>query len=97
MNKKKTSRGESPGEPKTLRVTRRPIARLTDEQMEEAAGGHQQPCPTEADTCPGTCDGNYTCAGYGTCGGHTCEYTCPEGCFPEQSEDSWHTYCPGGC
>lgn len=97
MNKKETSRGETPGESKKLRLTRRPVARLTDEQMQDAAGGHPHDCPTQANTCPGTCNGNYTCAGYDTCGGDTCQYTCPEGCRPEPSADSWHSYCPGGC
>lgn len=93
MNKKEMSRGETPGEskePQRLRLTRRPIANLTDEQMQDAAGGHPHHCPTEGATCPQTCDGR-------TCD-DTCEYyTCPEGCVPQPTADSWHSYCPGGC
>lgn len=58
-----------------LILTRRSVATLTDEQMEDVAGGHCPPtrericpdtcAPTCARTCPSTCAG-VTC--YGDCG-----------------------------
>ena len=72
-----------------LRLRRRPIANLTENQMEDVAGGHPHTCeptcpPTCCPTCPNTCDGPSCAASCGgTCG--TCEGddTCdPAGCWP---------------
>jgi len=49
-----------------LTLRRRPVADLAEEQMEDVAGGHHCPPPTEADTCPVTCP--FSCC------------TCPRDC-----------------
>ena len=69
-----------------LRLRKRPIANLTDDQMEEVAGGHPHTCeptcpPTCCPTCRNTCDGP-TCPD--TC--YTCEESCGGTCFPECPE-----------
>ena len=60
----------------TLRLRKRPIANLTEDQMEEVAGGHPHTCeptcpPTCCPTCPETCNTCNTCGGLDTCY-HTC-------------------------
>ena len=72
----------------TLQLRKRPIANLTEDQMEEVAGGHPHTCePTCPPTCCPTC-GN-TCAP--TCP-NTCADTCGESCggtcFPD-CPDTW--------
>lgn len=70
---------EKTGAPMALRLRRRPVANLTEEQMEDAAGGHanhtcEPTCPpTCCDTCPRTCD-DATCPA-------TCPATC-DTCYP---------------
>ena len=69
---------------KKLRLKKRVLVDLSNEQLDEVAGGHPHP-PTCAPTCPVTCGNNETCPAScgGTCG-HTCAltcgYTCPETC-----------------
>ena len=72
----------------TLRLRKRPIANLTEDRMEEVAGGHPHTCeptcpPTCCPTCGNTCDGP-TCPE--TC--NTCNYTCPNDCYPTRIDDS---------
>lgn len=93
MAKKGKDRPEPRGEVMRLRLTRRPVADLTEKQMEDAVGGHV--CPTEPPTCPGTCGDNHTCGDQATCAG-TCPYTDPPGCYPD-TLDSCETYCECGC
>lgn len=57
-----------------LELRRRPIADLSEKQMEDAAGGHQTCEPTCPPTCCPTC--------WNTCDGPTCAETCPAGCEP---------------
>ena len=70
-----------------LRLRKRPVANLTEEQMEDAAGGHphhtcEPTCPqTCCPTCPATCDGP-TCDG--TCG-TSCGGTCRT-CFAHECD-----------
>ena len=68
----------------TLRLRKRPIANLTEDQKEEVAGGHPHTCePTCCNTCEQTCP--ETCAN--TCfdtRGRSCGGTC----FPE-CPDTW--------
>ena len=83
--KKSTPRAlpESPADqtqaPMTLRLRRRPVANLTEDQMEDAAGGHanhtcEPTCPpTCCPTCPDTCGRGDTCR-------PTCLNTCPASC-----------------
>lgn len=54
-----------------LRLKKRPVANLTEDQMGDAAGGHPHPATCEP-TCPPTC-----CP--------TCPETCGRGC-PEPSD-----------
>ena len=64
----------------TLRLRKRPIANLTEDQMEEVAGGHPHTCdPTCPPTCCRTCHPTCpeTCPTCDTCGGlDTCFLTC---------------------
>ena len=63
-----------------LRLRKRPVANLTEDQMEDVAGGHPHPATCEP-TCPQTCCP--TCPN--TCGGgcleptdgYSCSPTCP--------------------
>lgn len=66
----------------TLRLRKRPIANLTEDQMEEVAGGHPHTCEP---TCPPTC-----CP---TCG-NTCEPTCPPTCADTCGESCGGTCFP---
>ena len=60
-----------------LRIRRRSVANLTENQMEDVAGGHPHPATCEP-TCPATCCP--TCPR--TCGdGDTCDDSCPDDCF----------------
>lgn len=59
-----TAAEDSPKGKSRLELRRRPVASLTEEQMEGAVGGHPHTCEP---TCPETC-----CP---TCG-HTCHDTC---------------------
>ena len=61
-----------------LRIRRRSVANLTENQMEDAAGGHPHPATCEP-TCPATC-----CP--------TCPNTCPADC-PVDPPTVVHT-CP---
>ena len=65
-----------------LRLRKRPIANLKDDQMEEVAGGHPHTCEP---TCPPTC-----CP---TCG-NTCEPTCPPTCADTCGESCGGTCFP---
>ena len=62
-----------------LRLRKRPVANLTEEQMEDAAGGHphhtcEPTCPrTCCPTCPATCRDHHSCA-------PTCVPTCDQSC-----------------
>ena len=95
MAKKGKDRPETRGEVMRLRLTRRPVADLTEKQMEDAVGGHV--CPTEEATCPQTCGNKYTCPDFDTCGRQdSCEYTMCEGCRPD-TVDSCETHCEFGC
>lgn len=95
MNKKDRVPRRIFGEGRKLQLIRRQVAVLTDDQMEDAAGGHV--CPTEQETCPATCGGKYTCPAYDTCGRQdSCEYTMCEGCIPD-TRDSCETHCEFGC
>lgn len=76
----------------TLRLRKRPIANLTEDQMEDVAGGHPHTCeptcpPTCCPTCGDTCDRTCpeTCGN--SCGG-TCYESCGGTCFPE-CPDTW--------
>ena len=72
----------------TLRLRKRPIANLTEDQMEEVAGGHPHTCePTCPPTCCNTCEQTCpeTCAN--TCF-DTCGRSCGGTCFPE-CPDTW--------
>ena len=51
-----------------LRLKKRPLVSLTDDQMGDAAGGHPHP-PTCDATCPRTCP-------------RTCGLTCGDTCHP---------------
>ncbi len=71
-----------------LRLRKRPIANLTEDQMEEVAGGHPHTCeptcpPTCCPTCGNTCEPTCppTCA-------NTCGESCGGTCFPE-CPDTW--------
>ena len=60
-----------------LILTRRSVATLTEDQMEDAAGGH---CPpTRERTCPDTCERTCDATCPATCDAYTCE-TCPGPC-----------------
>ena len=68
-----------------LRIRRRSVANLTENQMEDAAGGHPHPatceptCPaTCCPTCPRTCEDTCWC---------THNYSCPETCPAEHTCD----------
>ena len=65
-----------------LRITRRSVANLTENQMADAAGGHPHPATCEP-TCPATC-----CP--------TCPNTCPADCpvVPPPSRDTCDTCDP---
>lgn len=56
-----------------LELRRRPIADLSEKQMEDAAGGHQTCEPTCPPTCCPTCP-------------PTCADTCPADCCPTPTE-----------
>lgn len=72
MQKDEKTRSRAQQRDPRLVLRRRPLATLTDDQMEDAAGGH---CPpTRERTCPDTCA--RTCPE--TCA-HTCD-TCPGPC-----------------
>lgn len=63
------------GEKSRLELRRRPVADLSERQLEDAAGGHQTCEPTCPQTCCRTCPN--------TCDGPTCEHTCdPMRCEP---------------
>lgn len=94
MARKGNDRNGNRGEVMRLRLTRRPVADLTEKQMEDAVGGHEY-CPTEAPTCPETCGDNQTCGDQATCAG-TCPYTHWLRCRPDTG-DSCATYCECGC
>ena len=87
------TQAENTDEAGTLRLRKRPIANLTEDQMEDVAGGHPHTCeptcpPTCCPTCGNTCDGPTcpeTCVH--TCGG-TCYESCGDTCFPE-CPDTW--------
>lgn len=65
MQKDEKTRSRARKRDPRLVIRRRPLATLTDDQMEDAAGGH---CPpTRERTCPATCP--RTCR-------DTCERTC---------------------
>ena len=77
MQKDEKTRSRARKRDPRLVIRRRPLATLTDDQMEDAAGGH---CPpTREPTCPETC--RPTCAATcpATCDAYTC-YTCPGPC-----------------
>lgn len=58
-----------------LELRRRPVADLSEKQMEDVAGGHHTCEPTCPQTCCRTCPN--------TCDGPTCEHTCdPMECTP---------------
>lgn len=66
MQKDEKTRSRARKRDPRLVIRRRPLATLTDDQMEDAAGGH---CPpTRERTCPATCPH--------TCRGDTCYDTC---------------------
>jgi len=47
---------------KKLKLKKRVLVDLTDEQMGEVAGGHDPTCPpTHCATCCATCGNNHTC------------------------------------
>lgn len=71
-----------------LELRRRPIADLSEKQMEDAAGGHQTCEPTCPPTCCPTC--------WNTCDGPTCAETCPAGCEPptERGHTCPEAICP---
>ncbi len=83
MKKSATETGpRPPAEEKTekkqvLRLKKRPLVSLTDDQMGDAAGGHNTCDPTCPRTCCPTC--GYTCGG---CPGPTDDerHTCPDTC-----------------
>ena len=66
-----------------LRLRKRPVANLTEDQMEDAAGGHPHPATCEP-TCPQTCCP--TCPN--TCG-HTCH--CPQPTLDDPTCDRYDT------
>ena len=77
-----------------LRLRKRPVANLTEDQMEDAAGGHPHPatceptCPaTCCSTCPITCANAYSCPDTCRGDGDTCDVTCGEEC-PGDSLDA---------
>ena len=84
MKKSATETGpRPPAEEKTenkqvLRLKKRPLVSLTDDQMGDAAGGHNTCDPTCPPTCCPTC--RYTCGA--ACPGPTEDerYTCPDTC-----------------
>lgn len=67
-----------------LELRRRPVADLSEKQMEGAAGGGHNTCePTCCPTCPATCP-------------NTCADTCPAGCCPptERGHTCPEAICP---
>ncbi len=88
MQKDEKTRSHARKRDPRLVIRRRPLATLTDDQMEDAAGGHHCP-PTRERTCPDTC--LRTCAA--TCP-HTCRGdTCYDTCEPTRDVPS----CDVGC
>ena len=71
----RTTPGNNRSEKSRLELRRRPVADLSEKQMEDAAGGH--PHNTCEPTCPQTC-----CP---TCP-PTCANTCPADCCPTPTE-----------
>ena len=72
-----------------LELRRRPVADLSEKQMEDAAGGH--PHNTCEPTCPPTCCP--TCPA--TCG-DTCGNTCPAPCTDPPTPTQHGETCPAG-
>lgn len=62
-----------------LVLKKRTIATLSDDQLADAAGGHdntcRHTCPRTGCTCHATCMGEASCDAYYTCG-TTCRETC---------------------
>ena len=64
-----------------LRLRKRSVANLTEDQMGEAAGGHPHPATCEP-TCPPTCPQTCCPTCRVTCGdADTCYDSCPEDCY----------------
>ena len=86
--------GDNRNERSRLELRRRPVADLTERQMEDAVGGHpHNTCdptcpPTCCPTCPATCAhtcGDPSCAG--SCGA-SCGDTCDAGgCDPSRNPE----------
>jgi len=76
-----------PEEKQVLRLKKRPLVSLTDDQMGEAAGGH--PHNTCDDTCPRTCP----------CPDPTDTPTCPDSCGTCLTDCYTDCYsdCPSDC
>ena len=80
-----TTRRDNREERSRLELRRRPVADLTQRQLDDAVGGH--PHDTCDATCPETCGDGRTCSHScgGTCG-TTCGDTCdPGGCDPDST------------
>ena len=78
-----------PSEEKTeskqvLRLKKRPLVSLTDDQMGDAAGGYPYTCDP---TCPPTCGDGATCV-------PTCLPTCGNDC-PHDPSEVTPTFCEG--
>ena len=76
---------------RVLRLKKRPLVSLTDDQMGDAAGGHNTCEPTCPPTCCPTCPN--TCRGCPEpTDGITCR-TCPSDCMSEAGGDAGCTTC----